>query len=130
MMEVTEIAGAARFFIQIAESDVEAHGAIAHGGGVEFPRRHFEAGIEIYGPFDDVSFAARFDLDHRFLHAAENPFLVSVPGRLAAARLAFEQSAYAHAAFAGLGEIADHLPGEPVAGRLFLAGPTIGGVDE
>ena len=84
MMEVTEIAGAARFFIQIAESDVESHGAIAHGGGVEFPRRHFEAGIEIHGPFDDVSFASGFHLGHRFLRAAEDPLLVRIPGLLAA----------------------------------------------
>src|SRR5438128_2362003 len=106
MVEVAEVSHAALFFIQIAESDVQPHGAIAHGSGVELPGRYFQARIEIHCPLNDVSFAARLRLGYRFLRAVENPLLVGVPRRLALARLAFQQSTYADAAFARLGEVA------------------------
>src|SRR5206468_12920739 len=102
---------AALLFGQIAESDIQAHSTIAHCGGVKLPGRYFEAGIEIHRPLDDVSFAAGLGLGYRFLRTAENPLLVGIPRCFALARLAFEQSTHADAAFARLGEVADHLPG-------------------
>src|SRR5438105_2024613 len=110
-MEVAEVPGSALFFIQIAQGDVQSHGAIPHGSRVELSGRYLEARIEIHGPFDDVSFAAGLRFGDRFLRAAQDPLLVRVPRRLAAAWLAFEKSAHADSAFAGLGEVADHLPG-------------------
>src|ERR1022692_451985 len=103
-MEVAEISLAYRFLVQVAQRDVESHGAVAQGDGIELAWRDFKARIEVHGPFDDVSFAARLRLCHRFLRAGEYPFLVRIPGGLALARLAFEQTARAHSAFAGFRE--------------------------
>jgi len=46
------------------------------------------------------------------------------------ARLAFEQSAGPDSALARLRQIADHLPGGAIAGRILAAGPAIGRDDQ
>src|SRR5437879_10922849 len=109
-MEVAEITGAALLLIEIAEGDVQSHGAIAHRGRVELARCNLETRIEIHSPFDNVSFASRLRLSDRLLCTRKDPFVVRVPGRFAPSRLAFKQSAHADAGFARLRQLADHSP--------------------
>src|SRR6266849_6177162 len=97
-MEVKLVSRASLFFIQIAEGDIQPHGAVAEGRRVKLPGRYFQARIEFHRPLDNVSFAAGFDPCDRFLRAGEYPLLIRVPGGLASARLAFQQSAHAYPA--------------------------------
>src|SRR6266478_5391830 len=107
-MEVKLVSSASLFFIQIAEGDIQAHGAVAQGRRVKLSWRNFQARIEFHRPLDNVSFPAGFG--DRFLRAGEYPLLVRVPRSLAPARLSFQQSAHAYPALAGLGKVANHLP--------------------
>ena len=109
-MEVELVSGAAFLFVQIAEGDIQSHRAIAQGRRIKLPWRNFQARIEIHRPLDNVSFPAGLHLGDRFLRPGQNPLLVRVPGGLAPAWLAFEQSAHAHSTFAGFGKVANHLP--------------------
>src|ERR1700736_2142337 len=92
-MEVAEVARAPLHFVQIAERDVQTHGAIAQRSGIELSRRDFEARIEADGTLDDVAFAARLGRGGLFLRARENPALISPPRLRIFARLALEQPA-------------------------------------
>src|ERR1051326_4245065 len=98
MMKVAEIPGAFFLLIEVAQRDVEAHRAVAHGGRIKLPRLDLQAWVEIHGPFNNVALSARLDLGYSFLSARHDPALIRVPRALIAARLAFQQSALPHAA--------------------------------
>ena len=93
-MEVAEVTRASCLLIEIAQRDIQAHGAVAQSHRIELARRYLEAWIEIHGPLDDVSLTTGLRLRYRFLRSGENPFLIRLPSCFDLAWLAFEERGF------------------------------------
>lgn len=130
MAEVAKVSFATFLLVQVAQCNVQAHGAISHAGGVELARLHLQAGIETHRPLHNVALSFGLRLDRTFHRSVPDPFLVGVPSGLFGARLALENPTFANAAQARLGDIADHLPTGSIAGGAFVAFPSVCGVDQ
>src|SRR4051812_49279515 len=89
MMEVTEIACPSLLLIKIAQGYIEPHPPVPHGDGIEHSRRDLKARVEVHGPLDDVSVAARLRFCDRLLHAGKNPLLVGIPRAFKRTRFTF-----------------------------------------
>src|SRR5689334_2845114 len=79
VMKVAEVSFTLFLFVQITDGDVQAHGSITHGSGVETSGLHFQARVETDRPFDYVPLATRFGPGYGFLRSGENPLLIGVP---------------------------------------------------
>ncbi len=130
VMEVAEVTDAVIGLVKVTESDVEADGVGAEGGGPEALGCDFDTGLEADGPLNDIALTVGEGLGDASLMSLVNPLLVRMPCGVAGAGFAFEQAAGADAAEAGFGEVADHLPACAISGDGFICLPGIGGVQE
>src|SRR5688500_5510134 len=130
MMKVTEVPFAFFFFVEVSESDIQSHGAIAHRSRIEATGLHLKTGVEADRPFNHIPAPATLRPGGAVLCMRFDPGLVGIPSLGGTPRLTFEQAAGSNAAQTGFRQIADHLPRRSVASSGFVAGPLVARIDQ